>query len=58
MDATLEMLMATIRSCHHLNIKGESYRLKEKRKAGLLGRPSPSSNELQEAPSQSKGSDE
>jgi DNA replication protein DnaC len=24
-----------------LNIKGESYRLKEKRKAGLLGRPSP-----------------
>ena len=24
-----------------LNIKGESYRLKEKRRAGLLGRPSP-----------------
>ena len=30
------------RLLHHsttLNIKGESYRLKEKRKAGLLGRP-------------------
>ena len=24
-----------------LNIKGESYRLKEKRRAGLLGRPKP-----------------
>ena len=24
-----------------LNIKGESYRLKEKRKAGLLGQPKP-----------------
>ncbi len=24
-----------------LNIKGESFRLKEKRKAGLLGRPQP-----------------
>ena len=32
------------RLLHHattLNIKGESYRLKEKRKAGLLGRPKP-----------------
>jgi DNA replication protein DnaC len=32
------------RLLHHsttLNIKGESYRLKEKRKAGLLGRPAP-----------------
>jgi hypothetical protein len=30
------------RLLHHattLNIKGESYRLKEKRRAGLLGRP-------------------
>jgi DNA replication protein DnaC len=27
-----------------LNIKGESYRLKEKRKAGLLGRPSLAAN--------------
>ena len=32
------------RLLHHattLNIKGDSYRLKEKRKAGLLGRPKP-----------------
>jgi DNA replication protein DnaC len=32
------------RLLHHattLNIKGESYRLKEKRRAGLLGRPQP-----------------
>jgi hypothetical protein len=32
------------RLLHHsttLNIKGESYRLKEKRRAGLLGRPKP-----------------
>ena len=32
------------RLLHHattLNIKGESYRLKEKRKAGILGRPKP-----------------
>ena len=34
------------RLLHHattLNIKGESYRLKEKRRAGLLGRPKPAS---------------
>lgn len=31
-----------------LNIKGESYRLKEKRKAGLLGRPSPSPESQQQ----------
>jgi DNA replication protein DnaC len=31
-----------------LNIKGESYRLKEKRKAGLLGRPVPIPDEEQE----------
>jgi hypothetical protein len=31
-----------------LNIKGESYRLKEKRKAGLLGRPTPASGAEQE----------
>ena len=41
-----------------LNIKGESYRLKEKRKAGLLGHPSPSSGEQQEAPTQIKVSDD
>lgn len=35
-----------------LNIKGESNRLKEKRKAGLLGRSSPSPDEQQEAPAQ------
>jgi len=35
-----------------LNIKGESYRLKEKRKAGLLGRPSPPPDQHQEAPAQ------
>jgi hypothetical protein len=32
------------RLLHHattLNVKGESYRLKEKRRAGLLGRPKP-----------------
>jgi len=33
-----------------LNIKGESYRLKEKRRAGLLGRPSHSGGEEQEVP--------
>jgi DNA replication protein DnaC len=34
-----------------LNIKGESYRLKEKRRAGLLGRPgTPSSGSEQEVP--------
>jgi DNA replication protein DnaC len=34
-----------------LNIKGESYRLKEKRRAGLLGRPgTPSPNSEQEVP--------
>jgi DNA replication protein DnaC len=32
-----------------LNIKGESYRLKEKRKAGLLGRPPQQPSEEQEA---------
>jgi len=34
-----------------LNIKGESFRLKEKRRAGLLGRPSFSSTEEQEVSS-------
>jgi DNA replication protein DnaC len=33
-----------------LNIKGESYRLKEKRKAGLLGRANPAGGEEQEMP--------
>jgi DNA replication protein DnaC len=33
-----------------LNIKGESYRLKEKRRAGLLGRPSLVPQEEQEVP--------
>jgi DNA replication protein DnaC len=33
-----------------LNIKGESYRLKEKRRAGLLGRPKPVAAESQEVP--------
>ncbi len=33
-----------------LNIKGESYRLKEKRRAGLLGRPSLEVGEEQEVP--------
>ena len=36
------------RLLHHattLNIKGESYRLKEKRKAGLLGQPAPTKEE-------------
>lgn len=33
-----------------LNIKGESYRLKEKRRAGLLGRPTPNPVEDQEMP--------
>jgi DNA replication protein DnaC len=40
------------RLLHHattLNIKGESYRLKEKRKAGLLGRPPQQPSEEQEA---------
>jgi len=39
------------RLLHHattLNIKGESYRLKEKRKAGLLGRPKPVEHEQPE----------
>ena len=39
------------RLLHHsttLNIKGESYRLKEKRRAGLLGRPRPVTEEEQE----------
>jgi len=31
-----------------LNIKGESYRLKEKRRAGLLGRPKPTAEEVEE----------
>jgi DNA replication protein DnaC len=37
------------RLLHHsttLNIKGESYRLKEKRKAGLLGNPSTIAKEV------------
>jgi len=41
------------RLLHHsttLNIKGESYRLKEKRKAGLLGRPKPIPDEQPEVP--------
>ena len=33
-----------------LNIKGESYRLKEKRRAGLLGRTKPATAEPQEVP--------
>jgi DNA replication protein DnaC len=33
-----------------LNIKGESYRLKEKRRAGLLGRTGATTSEAQEAP--------
>jgi DNA replication protein DnaC len=33
-----------------LNIKGESYRLKEKRRAGLLGRSSPALDAEQEVP--------
>ena len=40
------------RLLHHsatLNIKGESYRLKEKRRAGLLGRPQPAPEGEQEA---------
>ena len=42
-----DSVMATAildRLLHHattVNIKGESYRLKEKRKAGLLGKPRP-----------------
>ena len=42
-----DTVMATAildRLLHHastINIKGESYRLKEKRKAGLLGKPKP-----------------
>jgi DNA replication protein DnaC len=38
------------RLLHHattLNIKGESYRLKEKRRAGLLGRAKPASDEAE-----------
>lgn len=41
------------RLLHHsttLNIKGESFRLKEKRRAGLLGRPKPLPEEEQEVP--------
>jgi DNA replication protein DnaC len=34
--------------CTTLNIKGESYRLKEKRRAGLLGRPKPATPREQE----------
>jgi DNA replication protein DnaC len=33
-----------------LNIKGESYRLKEKRRAGLLGRPKPTTDDPEEVP--------
>jgi len=36
-----------------LNIKGESYRLREKRKAGLLGRSTPNLNEGQEVTGES-----
>jgi DNA replication protein DnaC len=42
------------RLLHHsttLNIKGESYRLKEKRRAGLLGRTTPLSEKEKESPS-------
>jgi DNA replication protein DnaC len=35
-----------------LNIKGESYRLKEKRRAGLLGRPKPATAEPEEVPTE------
>jgi DNA replication protein DnaC len=35
--------------CTTLNIKGESYRLKEKRRAGLLGRPKPIAEKEKEA---------
>lgn len=41
------------RLLHHattLNIKGESFRLKEKRKAGLLGRPQAKAEEKEEVP--------
>jgi DNA replication protein DnaC len=41
------------RLLHHsttLNIKGESYRLKEKRKAGILGRPKPRPDQEPEVP--------
>jgi DNA replication protein DnaC len=34
--------------CTTLNIKGESYRLKEKRRAGLLGRPKPATSDDKE----------
>ena len=40
------------RLLHHsttLNIKGDSYRLKEKRRAGLLGRPQPPTGGEEEA---------
>lgn len=43
------------RLLHHattLNIKGESYRLKEKRRAGLLGRTKPEAEPEKEAPSE------
>ena len=35
-----------------LNIKGESYRLKEKRRAGLLGRPKPLTDDQEEVPAE------
>jgi DNA replication protein DnaC len=38
--------------CTTLNIKGESYRLKEKRRAGLLGRPRPVTPEEKEVMTQ------
>jgi DNA replication protein DnaC len=41
------------RLLHHattLNVKGESYRLKEKRRAGLLGRPKPADEAEEEMP--------
>ena len=45
------------RLLHHattLNIKGESYRLKEKRRAGLLGRPKPISEREKELPTETE----
>ena len=45
MNIVIYLLSAILdRLLHHattLNVKGESYRLKEKRRAGLLGRPKP-----------------
>jgi len=49
------------RLLHHattLNIKGESYRLKEKRRAGLLGRPKPGPEAVVEAEDEKEGSHE